>query len=109
MDSLRFTLHSNSALLANKAKRFDDAQKWASFAIDATPKDTKDTDKAKVYYRRAQARVALKDLEGSLKDYEEAAKLAPADAAIKAELAKTKKTLQDSIKREKESYKKFFS
>ena len=109
MDSLRFTLHSNSALLANKAKRYDEAQKWASFAIDATPKDAKDADKAKVYFRRAQARVALKDLEEAKSDYEEAAKLAPEDAAIKTELARTKKTLADSLKKEKESYKKFFT
>ncbi len=109
MDSLRFTLHSNSALLALKAKRYDEAQKWAGFAIDATPKDTKDTDKAKAYFRRAQARVALKDPEEALKDYEQAAKLAPEDAAIKNELAKTKKSLQESIKKEKDAYKKFFS
>lgn len=109
LDSLRFTLHSNSALLANKTKRYAEAQKWAGFALDGTPKDAKDADKAKVYFRRAQARVALKDLEAGLKDYEEAAKLAPNDAGIKSELAKTKKILQDSIKREKESYKKFFS
>ncbi|EHY55445.1 Peptidyl-prolyl cis-trans isomerase D [Exophiala dermatitidis] len=108
MDHLRFTLHSNSALLANKSKRYAEAQKWASFAIDAIPKDAKDTDKAKAYFRRGQARVALKDLEEGLKDFEEAAKLAPEDAAIKAELAKTKKTLQESIKKEKEAYKKFF-
>ncbi len=109
MDSLRFTLHSNSALLALKAKRYYEAQKWAGFAIDATPKDTKDTDKAKAYFRRAQARVALKDPEEALKDYEQAAKLAPEDAAIKNELAKTKKSLQESIKKEKDAYKKFFS
>jgi peptidyl-prolyl isomerase D len=109
LDMLRFTLHSNSALLANKSKRYDEAQKWAGFALDATPKEAKDTDKAKAYFRRGQARVALKDLEGALKDYEEAAKLAPEDAGIKSELAKTKKTLQESIRKEKESYKKFFS
>lgn len=109
IDSLRFTLHSNSALLANKAKRYEDAEKWAGFGIDAIPKDAKDTDKAKVYYRRGQARVALKDLESGLKDFEEAAKLAPNDTAIKNDLAKSKKTLQDSIKRERDSYKKFFN
>lgn len=108
LDSLRFTLHSNSTLLAIKANRYDEAQKWAGFGIDAMPKDTKDTDKAKIYYRRAQARVGLKDLESALKDFEEAAKLAPADAAIKNDLNKTKKTLQDSIKKEKASFKKFF-
>ncbi len=109
IDSLRFTLHNNSALLAIKTKRYDEAQKWAGFAIDAAPKDAKDTDKAKAYFRRGEARVALKDLEEALKDFEEAAKLAPADAAIKAELAKTKKTLHDSLQKEKQSYKKFFS
>ena len=109
MDALRFALHSNSALLANKTKRYDEAQKWASFAIDANPKNTKDADKAKVYFRRAQARVALKDAEEGFKDFEQAAKLAPEDAAIKTELAKTKKTLADSVKKEKQSYKKFFT
>jgi peptidyl-prolyl isomerase D len=109
LDLLRFTLHSNSALLANKSKRYGEAQKWAGFAIDAIPKDAKDTDKAKVYFRRGQALVATKDLEAALKDFEQAAELAPEDAGIKNELAKTKKTLQDSIKKEKESYKKFFS
>jgi peptidyl-prolyl isomerase D len=108
MDTLRFTLHSNSALLANKAKRYTDAQKWAGFAIDSTPKDTKDTDKAKAYYRRGQARVALKDLEGAQSDYQIAAKLSPEDAAVKTELARTKKTLADSLKKEKASMKKFF-
>ena len=108
LDSLRFTLHSNSALLANKSKRYDEAQKWAGFAIDAMPKDAKDADKAKAYYRRGQARVALKDADEGLKDYEEAAKLAPDDAAIKNDLTKTKKTLQDSIKKEKANFKKFF-
>ncbi|RMZ89966.1 hypothetical protein DV736_g2797, partial [Chaetothyriales sp. CBS 134916] len=108
IDSLRFTLNSNSALLANNRKRYEEAQKWATFAIDAIPKGAKDADKAKVYYRRGQARVALKDIEEGLKDYEEAAKFASTDAAIKADLAKTRKALQESIRREKASFKKFF-
>ena len=109
LDSLRFTLHSNSALLAIKSKRYEEAQKWASFALDATPKATKDTDKAKAYYRRGQARVALKDLDSAVKDYEEASKLAPGDAAIQADLKKTKKTLDESAKKEKAAFKKFFN
>ena len=109
LDALRFTLHSNSALLAIKATRYDEAQKWASFAIDAAPKDAKDTDKAKAYYRRAQARVALKNLDDALQDFEEAAKLAPEDAAIKNDLSKTKKTLQESVKKENAAFKKFFN
>jgi peptidyl-prolyl isomerase D len=108
LDALRFTLHNNSTLLAIRAKRFDEAQKWAGFAIDAMPKDAKATDKAKVYYRRAQARVALKDLDSALEDFEQAATLAPEDAAIKNDLNKTKKTLNDSVKKEKAAFKKFF-
>ena len=108
LDSLRFTLHSNSALLAIKSKRYDEAQKWAGFAIDAMPKDAKDADRAKAYYRRGQAKVALKDAEEGLNDYQEAAKYAPGDAAIKADLAKVKKQLDESAKKEKASFKKFF-
>lgn len=109
LDALRFTLHSNSTLLANKAKRYQEADKWGGFALDCMPKDTKDQDKAKVYYRRGLARIALKDLDSALKDLEEAARLAPADAAIKRDLADTKGKVQKSLQKEKDSMKKFFS
>jgi len=109
MDAIRFTLHNNSAMLANKAKRYQDAQKWATFAIEAANKNTKDTDKAKAYYRRGQARVGQKDFEDAVKDFEEAAKLAPQDAGIKNELAKTKGAVKESEKKEKAAFKKFFS
>lgn len=107
--ALKFTLNSNSALLANKAKRYSEAQKWATAALDAATTDTKDTDKAKAYFRRGQARVSLKDLDDAIKDFEEAAKLAPGDAAIKNELTKTKSVLKESEKKEKAAFKKFFS
>lgn len=109
MKQLRFTLNSNSALLGNKAKRYTEAQKWATFAIEGISPDMKDTDKAKPYFRRGQARVALKDEDGALQDFEEAARLAPEDAATRAEVAKTKKSLQEKIKKEKAAYKKFFN
>jgi peptidyl-prolyl isomerase D len=109
LDSLRFALHNNSTLLANKSKRYSEANKWAGFALDCMPKDTKDQDKAKVYYRRAHARLNLKDIDSALKDFEEAAKLAPEDAGIKADLASTKAKVQASVRKEKESMKKFFS
>lgn len=109
LDALRFTLHSNSTLLANKAKRYPEAEKWGGFALDCMPKDTKDQDKAKVYYRRGTARNALKDLDSAIKDFEEAAKLAPEDAAIKKDLTTAKGKLQESIQKEKNSMKKFFS
>lgn len=109
MKQLRYTLHNNSALLANKAKRYDDAEKWASFAIDGVPAETKDVDKAKAYHRRGTARVALKDEEAGLKDLETAAKLAPGDAGIAKELAAVKREVQEKVKKEKAAYKKFFT
>ena len=109
MKQLRYTLHNNSALLANKSKRYDDAEKWAGFAIDAIPPDTKDVDKAKAYHRRGTARVALKDEEEGLKDLETAAKLAPLDGAITKELAAVKKSVQEKVKKERAAYKKFFN
>ena len=109
LDALRFTLHSNSTLLANQAKRYSEAEKWGGFALDCMPKDTKDQDKAKVYFRRGVARIELKDLDSAIKDLEEAAKLSPTDAGIKNKLAATKGQLQKSIQKEKDSMKKFFS
>lgn len=109
MKQLRFTLHSNSALLGGKAKRYDEAEKWATFAIEAIPEGTKDQDKAKVYYRRGIARVALKDLDGGVKDLEAASKFAPGDAGISKELSTQKKNIAEREKKEKAAYKKFFS
>lgn len=109
IEALRFTLNNNSAMLALKAKRFQDAQKWASSAINSPSKTSKNTDKAKAYFRRGQAHVGLKDFDDAVKDYEEALKLSPEDPAIKNELTKTKNTLKESEKKEKAAFKKFFS
>lgn len=108
ISALRFTLNNNSAMLANKAKRFDEAQDWATTAIESAPAETKDTDKAKAYFRRGQARVGLKDFEDAVKDFEEAAKLAPTDSAIRNELNKTKTAVKESERKEKAAFKKFF-
>ena len=108
MKQLRFTLHNNSALLANKCKRYGDAEKWAGYAIDAILPDTKDVDKAKAYHRRGTARVALKDEDGGKVDLQMAAKLAPGDAAIAKELAAVKKSIQEKDKKLKAAYSKAF-
>ncbi|PGH01453.1 peptidyl-prolyl cis-trans isomerase D [Blastomyces parvus] len=109
MAQLRFALHSNSALLANKLRRFEDGRSWAGFALEtAKAANAKDADKAKAYYRRAVALVGLKDDEEALKDLTEAAKLAPGDAAITNETARVKKAIADQQRKEKEMLKKFF-
>ncbi|PGH35271.1 peptidyl-prolyl cis-trans isomerase D [[Emmonsia] crescens] len=109
MASLRFALHSNSALLANKLRRFEDGRSWAGFALEtAAAANAKDADKAKAYYRRAVALVGLKDDEEALRDLAEAAKLAPGDAAIANETARVKKAIAEQQRKEKEMLKKFF-
>jgi len=107
MDALRFTLNSNSALLSNKLKSYDDALRSASAALDVA--DISGADKAKALYRRAVAEIGLKDEDAALADLEEAIKLVPGDPAIAKELTQVKKAAADRAKKEKAAYSKFFS
>lgn len=108
--ALRFTLHSNSALLANKLGQFRNGQTWASYALDVAEAATsKDADKAKALYRRAVSYSGLREEEEALRDLDEALKLAPSDAAIINEMAKVKKAVKDRDAKEKAAAKKFFS
>jgi len=104
---LRFTLNSNSALLAVKLRQWDDAARFATNALEV-PHIT-DAEKAKALYRRALARIGLKDEEEALKDLEEANKLVPGDAAVVKELNTVKKKIVERAKKEKAAYSKFFS
>ncbi|KAI4257320.1 MAG: hypothetical protein LQ352_001670 [Teloschistes flavicans] len=106
LTAIRFTLHSNSALLQNKLKSFEEAQHSATNALEQ--KDIADADRAKAFYRRALAHQGLKDDDKAVKDFEEAIKLAPGDAAITKELSATKKKITEQSKKEKAAYKKFF-
>jgi peptidyl-prolyl isomerase D len=107
LDALRFTLNSNSALLSNKLKDYNDGLRAASAALEVA--GITDAEKAKALYRRATAEIGLKDEEGALKDLEEANKLVPGDAAVVKELATVKKNAAERAKKEKAAYSKFFS
>jgi peptidyl-prolyl isomerase D len=107
IDALRFTLNSNSALLSNKLKSYDDALRSASAALDVA--DISGADKAKALYRKAVAEVGLKDEDAAVADLEAAIKLAPGDPAITKELAQVKKAAADRAKKEKAAYSKFFT
>ena len=110
MKALRFTLHSNSSLLANKVSNFRDAQTWASHALQvADAAKAKDADKAKAHYRRALAYVGLREEDEALKDLQQALKLAPGDAGITNEIAKVKKAVKDREAKDKAAARKFFS
>ena len=107
LTTIRFTLHSNSALLQNKLKSFEAAEKSASLALELGK--IPNSDRAKAYYRRGLASLGLKDNEQAVNDFETALKLAPGDAAIAKELSAVKKKLTEQAKKEKAAYKKFFS
>jgi peptidyl-prolyl isomerase D len=59
-------------------------------------------------YRRALARVQLKDEEQAEEDLIEASKVAPDDKAIAAELGKIKQAQKEQKDREKKAYKRMF-
>lgn len=106
LTSIRFALHSNSALLQIKLKQFEEAQKSASNALDLSR--IPEADRAKAYYRRGLANEGLKNDEEATKNFESALKLAPGDAAITKELGIVKKKAAEQAKKEKAAYKKFF-
>jgi peptidyl-prolyl isomerase D len=107
LNALRFTLNSNLALISNKLKAPDDAQRSATAALEVP--DITDVEKGKALYRRAVAKVALRDEETALKDLEEAAKLVPGDMAVTKELSSVKRMIAERKKKEKAAYSKFFS
>lgn len=111
--ALRATLNSNAALMAIKLGAWDDAVRAATAALAAL--DAADNsnnnggkDRAKALYRRGLARVRLRDEESALADLEEAARLAPDDAAVRNELAAVKTATAARRAKEKAAYKKFF-
>lgn len=107
LTTIRFALHSNSALLQIKLKAFEDAKQSASRALEL--EKIADADRAKAFYRRALANIGLKDDEEATKDLQSASKLVPDDPAIAKELAIVKKRAADQAKKEKAAFKKFFN
>ena len=103
---IRFTLHSNSALLQIKLKDFAEALKSADNALELG--EVSDQDRAKASYRRALALLGLKDDEEAVKSLETAQRLAPGDVAISKELNAAKKKAAEHAQKEKAAYKKFF-
>lgn len=107
LDALRFTLNSNSALLANKLKDFPEALRSAEAALAV--KGITDAEKAKALFRAAVAQIGLKEDDAALKNLEEADRLVPNDVAVVKELKAIKKAAADRAKKEKALYSKAFA
>ncbi|KAJ9657825.1 Peptidyl-prolyl cis-trans isomerase D [Coniosporium apollinis] len=106
-NKLKFTLHSNSALLQLKLSAYDDALSSATSALEVP--GIGDAEKGKALYRRALAKAGRKDDEEAIADLEEALKCVPGDAAISKERDAAKKRVAERKKKEKAAYSKFFS
>jgi len=107
LDSLRYSLNSNSALLSSKLEAWEDAVRFATAALAVSGITEKE--RAKALFRRGFASVRLKDEESAVKDLEEAHKLIPEDPAVTNELASVKSKAAARAAKEKAAYKKFFS
>ncbi|KAI6248096.1 Peptidyl-prolyl cis-trans isomerase D [Erysiphe necator] len=104
---LRYTLNSNSALLANKIKDFKEGSNFASAALEVP--GISDKDRAKALYRRAVALTGMKNEDDALIDLQQANKLLPGDSSIIHEMAAVRKIATERAKKEKAAYSKFFN
>lgn len=107
LNALKINVYSNLALLQNKMNQFSEALESATKALDI--EGISDKDKAKAYFRRAQAKIGKRGDEDALKDLNEAIKYAPGDASILKELDGTKKRVQARKEKEKKVYKNAFN
>lgn len=107
LTNLRFALNSNLALLQNKLKHYDEAEKSASRALRLEGAGEAETVKA--LYRRALAYGGLKDTESAVADLERALQLAPGDRAVVAELEAVRKRDKERKAKEKAAYRKAFA
>lgn len=71
-------------------------------------KPLSDEEKVKGLYRRALARIALKEFDEAVKDLLSALELKKEDNAIKSQLATAKKGAEDAKKKQKAAYAKMF-
>lgn len=107
LNALKISVYSNLALLQNKTGQYTEAAESATKALEI--EGIAEKDKAKAYFRRAQAKAGKKNEEEALKDLHEAAKYAPGDAAIGRELESVKKRVQARKEKEKKAYKNAFN
>lgn len=68
----------------------------------------KEPHNAKAYYRRAQARLALKDYDKALKDLKKALTLHPTDKLVMSLLEHARKLKLSYLRKEKRAYSKLF-
>jgi peptidyl-prolyl isomerase D len=106
LQSLKFVLHSNSALLQNKTGSYREADESATKALAV--ENLSPQEKAKAHFRRGVAKVHLKDDESALEELKTANSLVAGDAAVVKELEATKARIQAKVDRTKARMKSHF-
>jgi cyclophilin family peptidyl-prolyl cis-trans isomerase len=101
--ALRVALNSNLAMAQLKAGRWAEAEKAATKALQADA-GAAAAPNAKALFRRGTARAHLARLDEARADLTEAARLAPGDAGIKAELERVAKLLAAARAKEKAAF-----
>ena len=106
LQSLRYTLLTNSALLQNKQGNFRDAEESSTKALAI--EELTEVEKVKAYFNRGVAFQGLKDDAAALEDLEKAYSLVPSDTAVLKQLEVTRKKVADSQAKQKAKLKNFF-
>ncbi|KAL0089646.1 peptidyl-prolyl cis-trans isomerase D [Phycomyces blakesleeanus] len=106
--AIKVPCYLNKAMCAIKLNENREAVDAATHVLEYEQKYLKASDITKALFRRATAKIALKDEQGAIGDLEEAAKKDPNDAAIKRELANAKQRLVQRKQKEKAAFSKMF-
>lgn len=101
--TLHVTLQSNMAMVYLKLENYREAMKAADTALKHDPNH------AKSLFRRGTARAHIGMHEEAKADLQQAAKLAPTDAGIRAELERIKQIIQTAREREKKAFSGIFN
>ncbi|KAI9023709.1 peptidyl-prolyl cis-trans isomerase D [Phycomyces nitens] len=106
--AIKIPCYLNKAMSAIKLNDNRSAVEAATWALEYDQKYLKDSDITKALFRRAIAKIALKDEHGAIADLEQAAQKDPNDASIKRELANAKHRLVLRKQKEKAAFSKMF-
>ncbi|KAK3112537.1 peptidyl-prolyl cis-trans isomerase cpr6 [Teratosphaeriaceae sp. CCFEE 6253] len=107
LSQLRISLHTNSAMLQHKLKKFGESSTSADNALAV--EGISDAQKAKALFRKGVAAKDSRNEDDAVKYLGQAKKLAPSDAGIEKELAAVKKEAEARKKKEKAAYASAFT
>lgn len=107
VNKLKLSTYLNLALVSLKLNKYAEVLNATTEALDVETID--DKSRAKALYRRGSAHLKLKSEEEALKNFQDALKLSPGDAAIIKGIEDVKKSELARTQKEKKAFSKMFS